>query len=79
MFSKKASNLYSIMHKLTFFAVLLDKNYHENVFTCLQHCLVLVVQTYIYLAVSKIGNSNYQINLICTSVFPFKKKTVLMF
>ena len=46
------------MHKLTFFAVQLDKNYHASAFTCLQHCLVLVVQTYIYLAVGKIGNSN---------------------
>ena len=58
------------MHKLTFFAVQLD-TYHASAITCLQHCLVLVVQTYIYLAViGKIGNSNYQINLLCMSVFP---------
>ena len=34
------------MHKLTFFAVQLDKNYYASAITCLQHCLVLVIQTY---------------------------------
>ena len=53
------------MHKLTFFAVQIDKNYHASA-----HCLVLVVQTYFFLAVGKIGNSNYQINLLCMSAFP---------
>ena len=70
MFSKEQVICTIYMHKLTFFAVQLDKNYHASAITCLQHCLVLVVQTYIYLAVSKIGNSNYQINLLCMSVFP---------
>ena len=59
MLSKKQVICTIYMHKLTFFAGQLDKNYHESVLTCIRHCLVLVVQTYIYLAVSKIGNSNY--------------------
>ena len=57
MFSKKQANCTIYMHKLTFFAVQLDKNYHASEITRPGHCLVLVVQTYIYLAVSKIGNS----------------------
>ena len=52
------------MHKLTFFAVQLKKNYHASAITCLQHCLVFVVQINLHLlnlAVGSIGNSNYAI------------------